>query len=273
MNKIYVFAHIPKAAGSSLRYVFKKNFRNVYELKGYKNKKELARLQKKPDRIKESALLIGHIPHGIHNYLKTEVQYITMLRNPIHRVVSNYNYILNSPHHYLYERIHYEKSRIMSIKEFVSHENIVEGRDFQTRMLSADKMRIKKEIFSEDLDRAKQNLARYVYGFTENYDKFLDKLYVYGIITNGYSPKINETVYRHYKYHPSEDDLDVISDYNKYDIDLYKWAINQKENVGGEQHCLSINNYSWKDDLYYAGKLMLRDLYISLRLLLLQRKY
>src|SRR2546426_12314755 len=105
-----IFLHIPKAAGSTFSSVLEARFdpkrtfivrdsvRDVERLKGL-TEAERAQLQ----------LITGHLPYGIHEHLSQPFEYITILRNPVERMISHYYYVLRSPDHYLYDRVTSQK--------------------------------------------------------------------------------------------------------------------------------------------------------------------
>lgn len=110
-NKIlYIFLHIPKCAGSTFRHHIEKNFEkdeyvNIYLGGRYFNLhtqtydyfesrediinylKSLTESQKQKIKI-----LCGHdVYHGVHTFFDREPRYITLLRHPAGRLVSDYN--------------------------------------------------------------------------------------------------------------------------------------------------------------------------------------
>lgn len=113
---LYIFAHVPKTGGTSYAKFLKKNLKAdeilVLDYKklgvdpdsgedldykkivfDYLSKIPL----KKRSKIK---LLTGHIvPYGVHKFFSQKSRYVTLLRDPVERVISLYNYFKG-----LYER-------------------------------------------------------------------------------------------------------------------------------------------------------------------------
>lgn len=126
-----IFLHIPKAGGSTLRRVLEEQYSSdeIYEIsrvsmyKSINEFKQLSSIEKY--NVK---LLMGHMDFGLHEeFGDKNVKYFTMLRDPIRRVVSNYQFILRSPYHPHYDRIVNDK---MTILEYVTsgiNENINNG--------------------------------------------------------------------------------------------------------------------------------------------------
>ncbi len=100
-DTLYIFLHMPKCAGTTLRYHIEKNFRNE-EILGFYNS-DRRKLQKRDvfdilqalteaerDRLK---IIYGHEVHyGIHKYFNKPSRYFTFLRDPVEKTISFYNY-------------------------------------------------------------------------------------------------------------------------------------------------------------------------------------
>lgn len=84
-----MFLHIPKTAGMTLRAVIRRNYppRTVWEVtRG-------TELVLPPEERRRVQAIAGHIPFGAHRALEPPVDSITVLRQPIERLVSMYYYI------------------------------------------------------------------------------------------------------------------------------------------------------------------------------------
>jgi hypothetical protein len=92
-----IFIHQPKCGGSTLKGVFKRNLKSnqIFEFnKPYKQQIEEFKAQQ-PDNINHIRLLQGHFGYGLHKYLPYTSYYVSILRDPIERVTSHYNYGAN----------------------------------------------------------------------------------------------------------------------------------------------------------------------------------
>lgn len=89
-----LLSHIPKTAGTSLRTLIERH--NSDAAFAYSN--ELSILNPNLDFIRDfrhkpaPSVLMGHFPYGAHHALRVKPAYVTVLRNPVDRVVSLYRY-------------------------------------------------------------------------------------------------------------------------------------------------------------------------------------
>jgi len=98
----FVFFHIPKCGGSSIREYFKNLFTKlgykdkIYvacESKGLKNLMNIEILEEMNDIIKNKKILLSHINCKL--YSKFLMKYcITCIRNPINRYISSFNHFI-----------------------------------------------------------------------------------------------------------------------------------------------------------------------------------
>jgi galactose-3-O-sulfotransferase len=220
-NCCIIFLHLPKTGGVSLRRTLKWKYapamRNWETLtKPADSLEELPLSERRKLRV-----LTGHLHYGVHEYIPQSCQYITLLREPVARVVSYYYYILGHPKHWR----HTELVRSgMSLEEFVrtSPERGVEND--QTRMLSG---RGAGELDAgtlgrEALDEAKRNLETFlVVGLTERFDaSFI-------LIRRALGWKLPVYVTANVSTRPkpaSANAVESIRERNQLDLELYEFA-------------------------------------------------
>lgn len=169
-----VFIHIPKAAGTTLysildrQYhdgtVFTANWRNsaaAVTLLGSLPAAERARIR----------CVRGHIPVGVHEHLPQPCVYITLMRDPVDRVVSHYRYVRRTPQNYLHDWVVNDH---ISFDEYVAYGPDEELNNGQTRMLAGTAF-YHKGGCSEMLEAAKRNLRERfaVVGTSDRFDESL----------------------------------------------------------------------------------------------------
>lgn len=98
---VLIFIHIPKNAGTSLHRVLEANY-SAWETFSFRFPRAhsfdtFSRLSQ--NQKSKLVLIKGHWPFGLHaNWPSEKVRYITMLRDPLKRMVSEYRYIKRTPH-------------------------------------------------------------------------------------------------------------------------------------------------------------------------------
>ncbi len=237
---ILIFQHLAKSGGSTLHTIIDKQYQKVEHFisRGPKDIKKLMNLSTK----EKLGVIRGHMNFGIHDFLPKPSIYITMLREPVSRVISHYYYSKRQPGHFLYEEIVHRK---MSLENFIF--STTENDNGQTRALAGISdvySDLKKEqIFpfgecnSRVLETAKKNLNVFaVVGLLERFEETLilmkrtlgwklPPLYVKeNISPNGF-----------YKENIPKETLSLIRKYNKLDIELYRYATNLFEEKINQQ--------------------------------------
>lgn len=170
-----IFPHIPKTAGTTLLNILDRHYPapHIYSL-GLDAHAAVNAFKTLPAaERRQIRLLRGHMPFGLHADLPQPSTYITVLRDPIERVVSEYYFILRTPQHYLHDMV---AKNNMSLKALLESEMALMMNDGQTRLLSGV---WGKAAFGDcspaDLELARQHLSQYfsVVGLTERFDETL----------------------------------------------------------------------------------------------------
>ena len=237
---LVIFLHIPKAAGTTLRDILYRQYEKeyIYELDGQnflQSQEDSKHLNaKEKDKIR---LLMGHMYFGLHEFVSSPSSYITMLRDPIEKVISYYYFVSKLTAHPDYKLI---KSQNVSLKKYCTM-NKPNMCNAQTRFLAGENF---SQVNNEPimLEQAKKNLQEYfsLVGITERFDESLilmkQKL---GWNSNPYYYRRNTNKTNSYaKLRIQEDTLATIREYNQLDIELYKYAYELFERD------LSLNNDS-----------------------------
>jgi hypothetical protein len=162
---IVIFLHVPKACGTTLTKLLTRWFPpgEVFAIDRRKPAELRSALEA---RARQHApplrLIVGHAAFGLHETLERPVQYITVLREPVQRLFSNYRYILRTPEH----RLHSEASSgALTLKEFAARFS-----DLQTRYLGGAP---NTRPDADTLARAKENLRNHfaVAGLADRFDE------------------------------------------------------------------------------------------------------
>jgi len=170
-QRVLIFLHIPKTAGTTINDIFKKNyseeeFFDIYHY-GYALKKYRNLEAKEKEKLK---IIKGHFPYGIHQVLEIPAyQYITILRDPVERVISQYHHSRGTPSDVYHE---------IFTKGNVNLENCMgEGRipdNLQVRYLAGITDTYFGQCNEDHLEKAKENLTKHsLFGIAEIFDQSL----------------------------------------------------------------------------------------------------
>jgi hypothetical protein len=221
-----IFLHLPKAAGSTLRTIFRKKYarRRLHHLSG--NPDEADAFPSLPQEERHQIdLLTGHQHFGMHQWLRPGARYFTMLRHPVDRCISHYYFVLRRPDHYLHDRVVRQK---MTLYDYVSNRTSRELDNDQVRWLNDDGHRAAGfgEVTREMLEVAKRRLADEieVSGLAERFDESLRMIAdALGWGTVEYS-NVNVTANRPARETTDPRALESICEYNRFDLELYEYA-------------------------------------------------
>jgi hypothetical protein len=214
-KKILIHLHMPKTGGSTLKKIIKKNYDNRSSFEVYCEQRKLSEKLTELSKLNVHCIQ-GHFPYGIHKYFSKPYAYVTMLREPIDRVISEYFYIRNIPWNE-----NHEKVMKMSLEEY-QNEQI--NQNLQTRYILGTNFN--KPLTDEDFEQAKLNLLNdfSLVGITEYFDQSVFMMQKQFEWDNIYYSKVNVTKSRLSKREVSPVLLEKIMENNQYDIQLYSLA-------------------------------------------------
>jgi hypothetical protein len=166
-----IFVHLPKTAGTTLAGIIERNYGSAAVLRLYESRsgEELARLP--AATLARYRAVMGHFCFGAHRFLPDSAPYVTMLREPVDRVISHYYFVRGQPDHYLYET-----ARRLDLREFVRQCGAEEPNNDQTRLLAGHSGPVGSQTDQiEMLMAAKQYLRDHfvVAGLSEAFDESL----------------------------------------------------------------------------------------------------
>ena len=178
------------------------------------------------------------MPFGLHKYLSVPATYITMLREPVDRVISHYYFARKNPAHYLHQEV---ISKRMTLADFVGSGLSTELTNDQTRLISGVErvntrlldgrerrtLRASTEpVTREILEIAKENLREH-FAAVGLFTCFDESLLLFKKVlgwNNVYYVRLNVTQDRPAKRQVPTLERALIEKYNEMDVELYEFA-------------------------------------------------
>lgn len=228
-----IFLHIGKTAGTTFRTIVNRHFRRseIHTLpRGHPDDalrppregtlKDFARLPE--DRRGEFRLIQGHTIFGLHELIPRTSTYITLLRDPVALVRSQYEYVRRWKTHHLHDTV---ISGGMSLRDYIESGVSLEMDNSQTRAIAGDVETPFGRCPPEMLTRAKEHIERHfaLVGLTERFDETLILLNrVFGWSRLRYV-RSNVAPQRRRQPLPKAT-LDAIHEHTGLDSELYRFA-------------------------------------------------
>jgi hypothetical protein len=227
-----IFLHLPKTGGSTLTTLLRWQYRSLHPdqiarfITAQQTFEEIDTLPlEQRARLK---LLVGHFAYGVHEYIPKPCSYITIVREPVQRVVSLYRYIVSAPSHPLHETL---TSSSLSLNDYIgSGIHHYQTDNALTRQLAGRDE--EGDLTPRDLEIAKHNLRSFLaVGLTEAFD---ESVTIFKRILGWRTPfYFNRNVSRR---GPRPDQvaattLESIRERNTFDVELYDMARSQFDHL------------------------------------------
>ncbi|MEM7108537.1 MAG: sulfotransferase family 2 domain-containing protein [Bacteroidota bacterium] len=227
-----LFHHIPKTAGSTFHKILDNAYSadKIFSINGLdpeKSIQEFASLEQ--DERNNFDVVKGHLADKLEPYISIKpLDKIIFLRDPIEHTISSFFYLKRASWNKSYERV----KKIRKLEDFINYRTREGLNDLQLRHLTGQTEFLLTGIKSDQtvdaalLEKGKQILleARFV---------FLTDYFDYSVLTlkkqlkwkyNPWYLTNNKTNNRPSKQNFSDNEIDLIKSFNRYDLELYKYA-------------------------------------------------
>lgn len=219
-----IFLHLPKTAGTTLNRLIEWEYplREMYSIDPVLFEWSAGHLRKlSKRRLGRMRMFKGHMLFGLHQVLPQPSTYITVLRNPVDRVLSAFYYMRNYRLHPQYWKLRREKWTVERFVERSTRDNV------QCKIIAAADYH--SPCTQDILERAIDHLDRYfsVVGLSERFEESLALMKLrFGWQLNSYS-SFNVTRARPQKADLPQTTLELITERNRFDVALYEHALKQ----------------------------------------------
>ncbi len=224
-----LFLHIPKTGGTTVRSIITRQYpsQTSYEIVNPINESIIAFRESSAAVRLQYSLLQGHMSYGLHEFMSDDFRYVTMLREPLRRALSDYAFVTTNTLHPLYPTV-----KDMSFSEYLNSAMTSQLENGQTRLIAGDceagnvGIPTVNKMSEQDFERAKDNIARHfaVVGVLERFDESLLLMrkalgwkypfYVKQNITaSGAKPRLSTA------------DLETARNQNQFDLKLYQRSV------------------------------------------------
>lgn len=234
---ILIFFHLPKAGGTTLNSIIYKNINpnNIWKYCEYEHEQELEGIS---NALAEKRIrcITGHMAFGLHE-LTPNYKYITLLREPVGRVLSYYNHFKRVPMACKNMFVGIERDFDKDAAQNWTLEELLDSRiscqihNGYVRFFAGENglpisLHEKERLTEKDLKKAKENLEKYfsVVAITEEYNKSLLLLKKYAGIKDIFYVKKNQAPKKMKAKPLAETTIDCINKNNALDIEFYAFA-------------------------------------------------
>ena len=231
-----IFLHVGKTAGATMRRALRRQFARDEVM-------DVRAPTVRPGRLRRDGalewfaslpeterarprLIMGHMTFGLHEHVPRPSEYVTLLREPIALVRSQYHHVRRHEGHLLHE----QAKAYPDLTSYIESGLSLEMDNSQTRALAGDTTAPFGGCTPAMLELAQQHLERFaVAGVTERFDESLVAMIrAFGwrrvrYVTTNVDPG------RGARAPLTGDELDLVRERNSLDLALYDWVAERFE--------------------------------------------
>jgi len=219
-----IHLHAPKTGGTTLNHIFFRQYRRrgVRKIQGHRYEEHLAEITGQPDHEKQGyRAIIGHMYFGLHQQLPQQARYVTIIREPVHRVLSQFHHVRTDPRQPLHDAI--ARKRI-DLAEFIRREMMLLVDNGLVRLISGARDVPFGQCTRTMLEVAFENIEEHfaVVGLTERFDEtmlMIQRAFDWRMPL--YEPR---NIRRSSRPRPPEapENIELVQDANQLDLELYE---------------------------------------------------
>ena len=219
-----LFDHLPKCGGSSLNTYLEAHYpmRKTFSINGLNPRASVEQFRRLPQSRRYGYDLVnGHLANALLDYVHPDCLKITMLREPVDRIISHYYYVRRTASHYLHEKV---TANTMGLADYAASDLSEELRNWYTTHFSgltaAEAEQDPETAVNMALDVVLNHFD--LVGFVDTFSSFTDALRARAGLRHAYrGQKVNLTPGRAGIRDVPEAALEAIRQVNQLDIMLY----------------------------------------------------
>lgn len=132
-----VFLHVPKTGGSSVNHILRQMFfgARTATVGPFQKYSEAEFRALSSSKREEFHIVRGIVDYSISSHTSQDAKYMTIVRDPVERLVSHYKYVTRTPTHYLYSAA---VDANLSLQDYILSDLSPELLDGQARQILAN---------------------------------------------------------------------------------------------------------------------------------------